>query len=110
MLKKYQKYLIDDTIIGINHSGPFTMIEDTPIFEDVDKLGIMLDYRYDNPSGVYKIDWFNKNNPTLTIKERSLRDLKFRKKALELRYPIPYAQRYIQYLKMYSDDFVLVSD
>lgn len=106
LLERYQKYLINDTLIGINHAGPFAMIKDTPIFENSDMVGIEFDHIYE--SG--ELTWFNKNNLSLDIKERALRDLEFRKKAIELRYPMPYANRYFRYLKEISDDFLLLKD
>jgi hypothetical protein len=105
MLEKYQKYLLDDTIVGINHSGVFGLTPDTPAFNDRHLLGIEIINNTNN-----SINWINHNNPDLTIKERILRDLEFRKKALELRYPIPYATRYLEYLSKINSDFVPKSD
>jgi hypothetical protein len=107
MLERYQKYLIDDTIIGINHSGIFNMLPDTPIFNNRNEIGIHWEYAENISQG---LSWNNKNNPTLTIKERALRDLNFRKCAAELRYPIPYSNRYIEYLKQITPDFIPMSD
>ncbi len=106
MLGRYQKYLIDDTVIGINHSGVFNLVPGSPLYKSKDEIGIEIGHHYN--SSVLK--WINKNNPSLTQKERALRDLEFRRRALELRYPIPYANRYVQYLKQVSSDFVLASD
>jgi radical SAM superfamily enzyme YgiQ (UPF0313 family) len=105
MLDRYQKYLVDDTIIGINHSGPFNMLVHTPVYDQREDLGIEL--MQDNHR---TLSWHNKNNPDLTVKERILRDLMFRKKALDLRYPIPYSQRYLEYLKEIDSSFLPESD
>jgi len=105
MLYRYQKYLIDDTIIGINHSGVFSMHFHTPIYDQREDLGIELDKDTNRSLG-----WTNINNPELTIKKRVLRDLLFRQTALELRYPIPYSQRYLEYLKEIDKSFMPISD
>ena len=105
LLKRYQKYLIDNTIVGINHSGIFGMLPDTPVFNQKDELGIFVESDSDN-----QLNWFNKNNPDLTVKERILRDLTFRRTALDLRYPIPYAHRYLEYLKNHDLNSVLLPD
>lgn len=105
LLEKFQKYLIDDTIIGINHAGVYSLIPDTPDWDRRHELGIeVLDVESMN------INWINKSNPELTIKERILRDLQFRRRAAELRYPIPYSNRYLDYLTKISPEFVPVSD
>lgn len=104
MLDRYQKYLIDDTIIGINHSGIFSILPDTPVYDHADQMGLEI-----LPKSSMT-DWFNTNNPGLTIKQRLLRDIKFRQHAINLRYPIPYADRYLSYLKAIELDFVPVSD
>jgi len=107
MLDRYQKYLIDNTIIGINHSGIFSMLPGTPVFEKREDLGIHWEYR-DNERG--DITWNNNNNPDLTVKERIRRDLIFRQRAAELRYPIPYSMRYLDYMKRIAPDFEPISD
>lgn len=107
MLERYQKYLISDTIIGINHSGIFGLLPGAPVFEQREEIGIHWEYRdQDRPD----ISWTNVNNPTLTVKERIRRDLVFRRLAAQLRYPIPYSMRYLEYMKKIAPDFVPVGD
>jgi hypothetical protein len=106
MLDRYQKYLLDDTILGINASGVFSLLEHAPVFENREQLGIVLQKDWKHR----RLQWFNQNNPDLTLRERIMRDLEFRRHALKLRYPIPYARRYMQYLAEIDADFVLQSD
>lgn len=108
MLEKYQKYLINDTIIGINHAGVFSILENTPVYDQRNEIGLVMDHHRD--TFMAKKSWHNTNNPELTMKERASRDIEFRQKAIDLRYPVPYAHRYIQYLKDIDKDSVLVSD
>ena len=106
MLERYQHFLIDGTIIGINFSGIFSMLPHTPVWDQRHDIGIDID-----ESGPDKrLVWNNRNNPDLTIKRRIMRDLRFRQRAAELRYPIPYSDRYLQYLQHIDADFVPVSD
>lgn len=107
MLERYQKYLIDDTIIGINHSGIFGLNPGTPVWEQRDHIGLHWEVGDDNDT---HISWHNVNNPDLTVKERIRRDLVFRRRAAELRYPIPYGQRYMEYMKKIAPDFNPVPD
>jgi radical SAM superfamily enzyme YgiQ (UPF0313 family) len=105
MLDRFQKYLIDGTIGGINHSGIFGMLADTPVYDAMDEIGIML-----HPDSGNKLNWHNVHNPDLTVKERIIRDLTFRKRALDLRYPMPYAERYLEYLNQHDMKSVLLPD
>jgi radical SAM superfamily enzyme YgiQ (UPF0313 family) len=107
MLRRYQKYLVDDTIIGINHAGVFSLLPGTPVFENREQIGIHWEYRENERKDM---SWTNVNNPTLTIKERIRRDLAFRKLAAELRYPIPYSMRYLEYMKKIDPTFEPMCD
>ena len=106
LLDRYQKYLIDETIIGINHSGIYELLPGTPDWDHREETGVVI------TSGVndIRINWINNKNPSLTIKEKILRDLAFRKHAAKLRYSMPYNQRYIQYLKNVNPAFIPMSD
>lgn len=106
MLERYQKYLIDNTIIGVNHSGVYSILVDTPLYDQKDELGLVIDAA--NAHNV--LNWYNPSNPGLTVKERARRDLEFRRKALSLRYPVPYATRYLEYLTRLDKNVILQSD
>jgi radical SAM superfamily enzyme YgiQ (UPF0313 family) len=106
LLDRYQKYLIDDTIIGINFSGTYSLITGTPDWDHRDEQGIHITTGVDD----IHINWISKNNPDLTVKERVLRDLGFRKHAAILRYGMPYNQRYLEYLKNIDSSFIPTSD
>lgn len=106
LLTRYQKYLIDDTIIGINFAGTYSMIPGTPDWHDREDAGVEV-----TQSGAdRRINWINNNNPTLTVKERILRDLQFRKHAAKLRYGLPYNRRYLDYLQHIDAGIVPISD
>ena len=107
LLYRYQKYLLSDTIIGVNHHGIFSMITDTPVYDDKDSIGIVLDHHADLPN---MLSWHNVNNPGLTVRRRVERDLEFRKLAAQLRYPVPYSRRYVEYMQHLDKDFVPMSD
>lgn len=107
LLYRYQKYLLDDTIIGINHNGIFSMITDTPVYDDRDSIGIVFNYHENMPA---QLNWFNTSNPSLTMRRRIERDLLFRKLAAELQYPVPYSNRYIEYMQHLDQHFVPMSD
>ena len=106
LLTRCQKYLIDDTIIGINFSGTYSLIPGTPDWNDREDSGVDVIVSNDDT----RINWINQSNPSLTIKERVLRDLHFRKHAAQLRYGMPYTRRYLEYLKKIDAGFIPVSD
>lgn len=106
MMERYQKYLVDDTVIGISHSGVFSLFPDTPVFDNKDSIGLVIEHTDQHQA----LSWINVNNIELTVKERLLRDLEFRQRALELRYPIPYITRYLEYIKQIDPSFVVTSD
>ncbi len=105
-LSKNQKYLIDDTIVGINFSGAYSLLPGTPDWNEREDAGIEI-IQNQNDS---RINWISKNNVDLTVKERVLRDLKFRKHAAMLRYGLPYNQRYHDYLQHIDKNFIPMSD
>jgi len=108
MLERYQHYLIDNTIISLNFSGVFSMYTNTPIYNDAAHLGIEI---VETDSQQMKmLNWVNVNNPDLTVRERIMRDLTFRQRAAELRYPIPNSARYLEYLQHIDKNFIPVSD
>lgn len=106
MLTRYQHYLIDDTIIGINHTGIFSLLTGTPVYENHSTMGIVISEDIDN----HALKWYNERNPDSSLKKRVLRDLKFREHAARLRYPIPYSDRYLQYLRDIDPSFTTLSD
>lgn len=106
MLVRYQKYLINDTIIGINHSGVFGILPNTPIYNNAHDLGIETHYSLDDT----RLNWINTKNPSLTVKKRIERDLALRQQAIDLRYPIAYADRYLEYLKKIENGIIPLSE
>jgi radical SAM superfamily enzyme YgiQ (UPF0313 family) len=106
LLTRYQKYLIDDTIIGINFSGTYSLLPGTPDWNEREDIGVEVLSNNDD----IRINWINHNNSSLTIKERVIRDLYFRKHAAQLRYGMPYTRRFLEYLKNIDADFIPNSD
>lgn len=106
LLDRYQKYLLDDTIIGVNFTGPYSLFVGTPDWEQRHETGIEILSGVGDPH----INWINHNNPELTLRRRVERDLGFRRRAAELRYGIAYSGRYIEYLKEIGPGFVPNAD
>ena len=80
MFKKYQKYLMDDTIVSVSLSQPYVLLKNTPIDNMRHELGI-----YDEN---YTTHFFNiKTNPDLTVTERFRRYIELKKLLLDLKYP-----------------------
>jgi radical SAM superfamily enzyme YgiQ (UPF0313 family) len=82
MLKRYQPYVADGTIIGVNLGTTLTIEEGTPIWEDYPKLKIV-GINGNRPKGP---DWKCLDNPTLTYKERIMRRIEAQELAVSLGY------------------------
>ena len=84
MIRKYQKYLINGTLIDVSESSPLILLKNTPLYNMSAELQIdTLDDRYANFS------WVSQKNPELTVKERWRRFVVFQKELIQLGYPRP---------------------
>jgi radical SAM superfamily enzyme YgiQ (UPF0313 family) len=82
MIKRYQKYLINDTMILISLASPMVIYKNTPIDVMREQLGIHV---YNNE--YESLDWVSDSNPDLTLNERYRRYIELVKLTVELRYP-----------------------
>jgi len=82
MLKRYQKYVADGTIIGVNLGTTLTIEEGTPLWEEHQKMNI-IGKNGNHPHGP---DWICLGNPTLTYKERIKRRIEAQELAVDLGY------------------------
>lgn len=82
MIKRYQKYLINDTLILVSLASPMVIYKNTPIDVMRDQLGIHV-----NNEQYESYDWSCETNPELTLKERYRRYIELVKLTVELRYP-----------------------
>jgi len=82
MLTKYQKYVADGTIIGVNLGTTLTIEEGTKMYEQPDTLKIIgIDGQ--RPQGT---NWMCDDNPTLTYKKRIMRRIQAQEHAVNLGY------------------------
>lgn len=82
MLKRYQPYVADGTIIGVNLGTTLTIEEGTPIWTEYPQLKIV-GINNQRPQGP---DWVCEDNPSLTYKERILRRIEAQEYAIKLGY------------------------
>jgi hypothetical protein len=82
MLTKYQKYVADGTVIGVNLGTTLTIEEGTEIYEKPDVLKIV-GINGKRPQGT---EWICENNPALTYKTRIMRRIKAQEHAVNLGY------------------------
>jgi hypothetical protein len=82
MLRKYQPYVADGTIIGVNLGTTLTIEEGTPIWNDYSKLNI-IGINGNRPQGP---DWRCTDNLQLTYKERIQRRIEAQEVAMKLGY------------------------
>ncbi len=82
MLSRYQKYVADGTIIGVNLGTTLTIEEGTELYNAPEKLKI-IGINGQRPQGP---DWRCQDNPELTYKERIMRRLEAQEHAMNLGY------------------------
>jgi hypothetical protein len=82
MLTKYQKYVADGTIIGVNLGTTLTIEEGTKMYEQPNTLKIVgVDGK--RPQGT---NWICEDNPSLTYKKRIMRRIQAQEHAVNLGY------------------------
>ena len=83
MLTRYQKYVADGTIIGVNLGTTLTVEEGAPIYNEWQKFNIIPTNGENSPIGP---DWKAIDNPKLTYKERIMRRIRAQEHATNLGY------------------------
>jgi len=81
MLRRYQKYIVNKTALGINMLTPALILHGTPLESQISKLGI--EFAGNN------YDFTVATNPELTLKERYIRMIKIMRLAISLGYEVP---------------------
>lgn len=82
MLTRYQRYVADGTIIGVNLGTTLTIEEGTSMYENPNKLKI-IGFNDNRPKGS---EWVCEDNPTLTYKKRIMRRIAAQEHAVNLGY------------------------
>ena len=84
MLKRYQKYVINDTAFGVIINSPASILPNTPLHRMEKELGIHY------TGNINKMQqWVVDSNPGLTLRERHRRWIKLIKLSLDLGYNLP---------------------
>ena len=82
LLRKYQRYVADGTLMGINFGTSLTIGEGTPVYLNPEKFNLVgVDGK--RPNDVF---WMHKHNTELTYKERVLRRIEAQELAISLGY------------------------
>jgi hypothetical protein len=82
LLRKYQRYVADGTLMGINFGTSLTIGEGTPVYLNPEKFDLVgVDGK--RPNDVF---WMHKHNTELTYKERVLRRIEAQELAISLGY------------------------
>lgn len=82
LLRQYQRYVADGTIMGINFGTSLTIGEGTPVYLNPEKFNLVgVDGK--RPNDVF---WMHKHNTELTYKERVLRRIEAQELAISLGY------------------------
>jgi hypothetical protein len=82
LLRRYQRYVADGTLMGINFGTSLTIGEGTPVYLNPEKFNLVgVDGK--RPHDVF---WMHKHNTELTYKERVLRRIEAQELAISLGY------------------------
>ena len=82
LLRRYQRYVADGTLMGINFGTSLTIGEGTPVYNNPEKFNLVgVDGK--RPNDVF---WMHKHNTELTYKERVLRRIEAQELAISLGY------------------------
>ena len=82
LLRRYQRYVADGTLMGINFGTSLTIGEGTPVYNNPEKFNLVgVDGK--RPNDVF---WMHKHNTDLTYKERVLRRIEAQDLAISLGY------------------------
>lgn len=82
MLTRYQRFVADGTIIGVNLGTTLTIEQGTPMFDHPETLNI-IGIGNQRPQGA---DWVCETNPELTYKKRILRRIELQEHCVNLGY------------------------
>jgi len=82
MLTRYQRYVADGTIIGVNLGTTLTIEEGTELYNNPERFKI-IGVNNQRPQGT---EWLCEDNPTLTYKERIMRRIRAQEHAVALGY------------------------
>lgn len=82
LLRRYQRYVADGTIMGINFGTGLTIGEGTPVYNNPNKFNLV-GVDGNRPNDVF---WMHKGNLDLTYKERVLRRIEAQELAISLGY------------------------
>ena len=82
MLRRYQRYVANGTLVGINFGTTLTIGEGTPLYVSPEKFGV----KGINGQRPHDVFWMHESNKDLTYKERILRRIEAQELAHELGY------------------------
>jgi hypothetical protein len=82
MLRRYQRYVANGTLVGINFGTTLTIGEGTPLYVSPEKFGV----KGINGQRPHDVFWMHESNKELTYKERILRRIEAQELAHELGY------------------------
>lgn len=87
LMRRYQKYIINETLTGMNFVDAMLILPNTPAWNMAEELHIHFENQEDGYD--YSWTWISEKNPTLTFKERLRRIAVAATTAMELGYPLP---------------------
>jgi radical SAM superfamily enzyme YgiQ (UPF0313 family) len=87
MMRRYQKYIINETVFGMNFVDAMIILPNTPAWNMTGELQIHFENREDGYDRSWS--WVSGKNPSLTFKERLRRVAVAATTAMELGYPLP---------------------
>jgi hypothetical protein len=111
MFKRWQKYVADGTIVGIDLGVSLTFLKDSPVEKMIDTHDV---YFYGNEIGNNPLDlntklWESAINPDLTVIERLRRRLETHQEAIKYNWPIWRGPQRLQSVKSVANSYLSVA-
>lgn len=85
MFSKFQKYALNGTINGLSLGTTLSVDDGTPLYKEMVDNGLV---HLDDSSTRVGINWFNPDNPELTLLERIRRRIEIQEHVVELGYQV----------------------
>jgi len=86
IFKRWQKYVADGTIIGIELGANLVILPGSPVERMIESHGI--EFAFDTNDDAIKNVWHSSANPDLTIREKVRRKLELHEEAIKYNWPV----------------------
>lgn len=106
--KRYQRYVADGTIIGVELGSNLIILPGSPVAQQIDQHHMM--FLLDQDQQPSPLLWYSQLNPDLTLREQIRRKLEVHETAIKYKWPVWRQKSRLQSLKKYVIENKLWND